>query len=390
MVELFCAIVGTTESAFSVRVNESDSVYDLKEAIKGKNDDMKCPARKLQLFLAKTTDDAWLKSKDHLRMRKGEIPNEVESRYMNEELEDPTDRISTKFPIEIPDGSIHVLVVSPPPDENTSPGYAVVASVLFQHIFLNVPSTTPSRTQNLKKLLVKKYRCDCGKNKNGDATLLCMVLNVALPISVVMASHIFRREHDHLKGHFVQIADIDDVRNGLLLFKPIESAFDDLDISFLVDKHDRFTLKVFNSTIKTDLLVDWLTKQQWKDLGGESLPTHWRTSKSPIYAPNAPQFNVLTTFGELDGKTLRFPRGSTLRPFRRCLYYQAQLARTRAITQGWVPDKYNFDDFSSEGYTLDEKMKLLFSTEVLQRGEESPRRSEASDFEFDDSDLPGF
>ncbi|GMF09067.1 unnamed protein product [Phytophthora lilii] len=57
---------------------------------------------------------AWLKSKDLLRMRKGDIPNEVEICYMNEELEDPTDRISTKFPIEIPDGSIHVLVVVSP------------------------------------------------------------------------------------------------------------------------------------------------------------------------------------------------------------------------------------------------------------------------------------
>ncbi|KAG3027331.1 hypothetical protein PC121_g24627 [Phytophthora cactorum] len=194
--------------------------------------------------------------------------------------------------------------------------------------------------------------------------LLCMVMNVALPSSVVIASHIFRREHDHLKGHFVQIADIDDVSNGLLLFKPIESAFDDLDISFLVDKRDQFTLKMFNSDIKAHLLVDRLTQQQWDELGCGSLPRHWRTSTSPIYAPNAPQFNVLTTFGKLDGKTLRFPSGSTLRPFRRCLYHQAQFARTRAITQGWVPDEYNFDDFSSEGFALEEKMKLLFSSNL--------------------------
>ncbi|KAG3036926.1 hypothetical protein PC121_g24173 [Phytophthora cactorum] len=46
-------------------------------------------------------------------MRNGEIPNEVESRYMNEELEDPTDKICSKFPSTIPDGTIHVLVVVP-------------------------------------------------------------------------------------------------------------------------------------------------------------------------------------------------------------------------------------------------------------------------------------
>ncbi|KAG6964632.1 hypothetical protein JG687_00005848 [Phytophthora cactorum] len=71
------------------------------------------PADELQLFLAKTAGGAWLKSKDLLRMRKGEIPNDVESRYMNEELEDPTDKISTILSSEIPEGSIHVLVVVP-------------------------------------------------------------------------------------------------------------------------------------------------------------------------------------------------------------------------------------------------------------------------------------
>jgi len=40
-------------------------------------------------------------------------PNEVKSHYMKRELEDPTDKISTVFPSEIPDGSINVLVVEP-------------------------------------------------------------------------------------------------------------------------------------------------------------------------------------------------------------------------------------------------------------------------------------
>ncbi|KAG3091687.1 hypothetical protein PC122_g6881 [Phytophthora cactorum] len=101
MVKLFCAIVGVAGSAFSVRVDESDepeSVDDLKKEIKKEkpNDFKDVDADKLQLFLAKTDDGAWLKSKDLLRMRKGEIPNEVESRYMNEELEDPTDKICSK------------------------------------------------------------------------------------------------------------------------------------------------------------------------------------------------------------------------------------------------------------------------------------------------------
>ncbi|KAG2791290.1 hypothetical protein PC112_g24299 [Phytophthora cactorum] len=117
MVKLFCAIVGVAGSAFEVDIDDAESVSALKKSIKAENSDdptlKNVAAKNLQLFLAKTEGGAWLKSKDLLRMRKGEIPNEVESRYMNEELEDPTDKICSKFPSTIPDGTIHVLVVVP-------------------------------------------------------------------------------------------------------------------------------------------------------------------------------------------------------------------------------------------------------------------------------------
>ncbi|KAG3100559.1 hypothetical protein PI124_g16054 [Phytophthora idaei] len=64
MVQLFCAIVGEAGSAFSVRVDESDSVDDLKDGIKEKNLDdptlKNVAAKNLQLFLAKKDDGAWL------------------------------------------------------------------------------------------------------------------------------------------------------------------------------------------------------------------------------------------------------------------------------------------------------------------------------------------
>ncbi|KAG4037227.1 hypothetical protein PC123_g27208 [Phytophthora cactorum] len=127
MVKLFCALVGVAGSAFPVDIDENKSVGHLKDAIKAKkpNDFKDVDADKLQLFLAKTDDGAWLKSKDLLRMRKGEIPNEVESRYMNEELEDPTDKICSKFPSTIPDGTIHVLVVVPEQENDRSPAMAL-------------------------------------------------------------------------------------------------------------------------------------------------------------------------------------------------------------------------------------------------------------------------
>ncbi|KAG2878452.1 hypothetical protein PC115_g23062 [Phytophthora cactorum] len=74
MVKLFCAIVGVAGSAFSVRVDEDDSVDDLKKAIKVEKM-YQFPADKLQLFLAKTDDGAWLPDDDPvaLQLEKGEI-----------------------------------------------------------------------------------------------------------------------------------------------------------------------------------------------------------------------------------------------------------------------------------------------------------------------------
>ncbi|KAG3054368.1 hypothetical protein PI125_g25870, partial [Phytophthora idaei] len=80
MVTLFCAIVGVAGSAFSVRVDENNSVDELKKAIKDQSDGLITdPWPKLQLFLAKKGDGEWLSSKhpDVISMRNGSIPEQV-------------------------------------------------------------------------------------------------------------------------------------------------------------------------------------------------------------------------------------------------------------------------------------------------------------------------
>ncbi|CAI5719534.1 unnamed protein product [Peronospora farinosa] len=66
MVKLFCAIVGVKGSAFSVEIDVTQSVGDLKKVIKSKkaNALKNFDADQLQLFLAKGTDDKWLKDDD--------------------------------------------------------------------------------------------------------------------------------------------------------------------------------------------------------------------------------------------------------------------------------------------------------------------------------------
>ncbi|ETN13963.1 hypothetical protein PPTG_22281 [Phytophthora nicotianae INRA-310] len=164
MVKLFCAVVGVAGSAVPITIDESETVDDLKKAIKEENkNEIRCDAKDLRLFLTKTDDGEWLKSKNLLRMRKGEIPSEVESYYKNEELEDPTDKIRSIFPSTIPDRTIHVLVY-----------------------FFTVISTSPNITNNLlptnqirtKKSrvsvddLMKNAKLFLDKDKGGDGSMV--------------------------------------------------------------------------------------------------------------------------------------------------------------------------------------------------------------------------
>ncbi|UIZ26834.1 hypothetical protein KXD40_002219 [Peronospora effusa] len=64
MCMLNCAIVGASGSAFMVIIEKWKTVALLKKAIKAENEDLQGPARNLQLFLAKGTDDKWLKDDD--------------------------------------------------------------------------------------------------------------------------------------------------------------------------------------------------------------------------------------------------------------------------------------------------------------------------------------
>ncbi|CEG47517.1 CRN-like protein [Plasmopara halstedii] len=61
MVKLCCAIVGAAGNAFSVDINDTESVAALKKGIKKKNPNtIKCDANRLQLFLAKTEGGVWI------------------------------------------------------------------------------------------------------------------------------------------------------------------------------------------------------------------------------------------------------------------------------------------------------------------------------------------
>jgi hypothetical protein len=207
---------------------------------------------------------------------------------------------------------------------------------IIPRVLMDVPTTHSSRAIHFKRDLCAYYQCSRPEG------IRCMLLNITFPASVVTASHLFRRSNEYLSLAIMQIADIDDVRNGLLLFKPVEHAFDKFQISFLYDKAtDRFFLKVFDTSIRNETLISFIQDpNQLKAL----LDTRSCT------------FDPCTTFGDLDGKPLVF---ETLdRPYKRCLNLQARLAYAKALKRNDA-GAVNFEDFWSDGLTVGEKMRMF-------------------------------
>ena len=152
--------------------------------------------------------------------------------------------------------------------------------------------------------------------------------------------------------------DIDDSSNGLILFKPIKKAFDYYDLSFIYNfQADEFELKLFNPDMHHLPLVNKLEPTFFQELlSGVELAENWENSSEPIYIPNT-TFDIRTTFGDLIGRPLIF--NSFDRPYKRCLNLQARVARVFAIEKCWITEEYDFEDFLSEGMSLDHKMAMF-------------------------------
>ncbi|KAG2788602.1 hypothetical protein PC112_g24496 [Phytophthora cactorum] len=119
MVKLFCAIVGVAGSAFEVDIDDAESVSALKKSIKAEkpNDFKDVDADKLQLFLAKTADGAWLSSpsEDVKKLKKGEKTALIKALTKEDQelqAEDPLEDVL--IGMDPPSArQIHVLVVVP-------------------------------------------------------------------------------------------------------------------------------------------------------------------------------------------------------------------------------------------------------------------------------------
>lgn len=173
--------------------------------------------------------------------------------------------------------------------------------------------------------------------EKGEKVTRCMLLDMYLPSKIVTGVHLFQRRKRLLAGPLLGLDDLDDWRNGLLLFNPIKEAFDGLRIGFVYDAtDDLYRLKLFDNSasFRNMAIIDFVPSkviQNEMGLNISALPADWRSRQAPLLHENF-QFDVRTTFADLEGKALAFKNLN--RPFRDCLNLQARLAFKWAEKKG--------------------------------------------------------
>ena len=172
-----------------------------------------------------------------------------------------------------------------------------VHSVLQLDKFMYTEGKVTHKNDPLAQLFSRSVKAEYGALQGRKCW--CLLTNATLPSSTVIGSHLFKwqwSEYVHLLG----FKDINDVKNGLPLWQPIEWAFDTSRWCFTFDKtFNKFIAKFIDPSILTKKLVD---------IGQEKMGTDWMWPPFPLK-------NL--TFQDIDSRALEFDPGRPLLPYKR-------------------------------------------------------------------------
>ena len=129
-----------------------------------------------------------------------------------------------------------------------------------------VPCKNDSQAKAFSKRVKKTYAAmDHGQ-------CWCLLTNAKLPSSTVIALHLFKwewAEHTYILG----FSEINDTRNGIPLWKPLEWAFDTPRLCFTYNKDtDQFIANVLDPNILAWKLID---------VGRDKMGAKWVTTNTP-------------------------------------------------------------------------------------------------------------
>ncbi|GJJ07768.1 hypothetical protein Clacol_001973 [Clathrus columnatus] len=252
------------------------------------------------------------------------------------------------------EGHFDVVVVIPPkPPQSEITGLKPEEAALWRllvNVILLAPeksSTGTERADNAPfKLELYRFYYDPGAERYPEM-LTCSLTGVSLPSKAVIAAHLW----PHSKGmswEWFGLTNIDDPRNGLLLYKPIEEEFDRHNLCFYQAPDGKFRCRVLCETLKDKTFNDSFSKHK---VGRTTTGIEAEVVQQavPILAAKG-----YTTFRDLEKPEayLQFPLTNP-GPFKRVLNFHAVRAYILAKERGDTAlQNFDLKDFYSdeEGY----------------------------------------
>lgn len=220
----------------------------------------------------------------------------------------------------------------------------MVADFVRRYFYTNDKATKADKRDPLfKNKLIEYYY----KKHWAVSSVKCMLTETELPTQSVIAGHLFKLCWANDCKDRLGFDDINNPRNGLLWFKPLEYAFDNSHICYQFDAQtETFSMKILNSELKHMTFREYISSDNELD---SALLLRTRDKWQIEYSkrPNVTQEDVdrrmiavdnlilllEKTFAEFEGKSLMVAEEKC---FARCLSFQASMARLLALENGWI------------------------------------------------------
>jgi len=174
--------------------------------------------------------------------------------------------------------------------------------------FENVTNASHARDSGFKDRLKSEY----GLPESSKSGMFDMATGKCFHPGCVITAHIFQYRWRRFLPILSSFADINDTSNGLLLYKPVEWAFDRAKLCIEINNMDTMAFHLLDQGIRDVKLTDQAT----------TLRKGAKHERELVGI----EIDLQTKFGDLDGQKVQFPPDSTMRPSRRLLALHAYAA----------------------------------------------------------------
>lgn len=215
-------------------------------------------------------------------------------------------------------------------------------------------STVPEFKVNLKTAYSRR------RHFGNIPLTYCMLSHEYLPTSLVTGAHLLGRRFKRIAPEF-GVDDINDIRNGLLLFKPLEWAYDNSILSIVLVQNG---LSIeYQACLQNIDYRDVTLQQTMRDLVALRKFDPVRAQVPDGSSDFVDRVLKGTTFGDIHGRILMSDGQNRPNPFKRVLDFQYKRSSFKADEEGWQHLTEERPDSHSTPPWQDNVMRYLRSSD---------------------------